>query len=103
MPPDARRGAAPQATCLAPDHRLHHACGSPAYCSPEIFKASTSGGGYKHATDLWSCGVVLYVMLSGYTPFGDDRALITAGAFAFHEEHRTACRFDNDSSTSVER
>jgi serine/threonine protein kinase len=75
------------ATCLAPHHRLHHACGSPAYCSPEIFKARTSGGGYSHATDLWSCGCVLYVLLCGYTPFGDDPALITAGAFAFHEQY----------------
>lgn len=42
--------------------------GTPDYMSPEIFK---SGGGSYDAkkADLWSCGVVLYVMVVGKYPF----------------------------------
>lgn len=39
--------------------------GTLAYCSPEILLGSS----HTHATDLWSIGIVLHVMLSGTFPF----------------------------------
>lgn len=41
-------------------------CGSPYFMSPEII----SGNRYNNQTDLWSIGMILYVMLYGYNPFG---------------------------------
>lgn len=39
--------------------------GTIAYCSPEIIRRKP----YKCEVDMWSLGVVFYVILSGYFPF----------------------------------
>ena len=43
-------------------------CGTPGYVAPEILTTGTRGG-YGNSVDVFSAGVSLYVMLSGYEPF----------------------------------
>ena len=43
--------------------------GTPAYISPEVYQGARPYDG--KASDVWACGVVLYVMLAGSYPFQD--------------------------------
>jgi serine/threonine protein kinase len=53
------------ATVIMPRETRNENYGTIAYCSPEIIQRKP----YTCATDIWSMGVVFYVLLSGFFPF----------------------------------
>ncbi|XP_041085159.1 calcium/calmodulin-dependent protein kinase type IV-like isoform X1 [Polyodon spathula] len=44
-------------------------CGTPGYCAPEILR----GNAYGPEVDMWSVGVITYILLCGFEPFFDPR------------------------------
>jgi calcium-dependent protein kinase len=66
--------------------RMKTSCGTLAYVAPEVLKRS-----YTKACDLWSMGVIVFVLLSGHMPFhgdsDDQMKAIKRARYEFKPEH----------------
>lgn len=65
---------------------MHKKKGTPYYIAPEVIKRN-----YNEKCDVWSCGVILYIMICGYPPFNgksnkDIMKNILKGKFYFRDK-----------------
>ena len=70
-------------TLFTKDQKMRARLGTPYYIAPEVLNME-----YDEKCDLWSCGVILYILLSGQPPFGgnsdqDIMNAIRVGKFTF--------------------
>ncbi|EIW77784.1 kinase-like protein, partial [Coniophora puteana RWD-64-598 SS2] len=49
-------------------------CGTPSYLAPDVVTQKNSEG-YNHLIDAWSVGVIVFTMLTGQTPFIEDKTI----------------------------
>ncbi|KAF0686228.1 Aste57867_21933 [Aphanomyces stellatus] len=78
----------------AKEDSLVSSCGTPEYIAPEIARNifSNEKHTYGKAVDIWSIGVITYVMLCGYTPFHANSQVqlfkkIIKGQYQFHSPY----------------
>ncbi|EMD41542.1 hypothetical protein CERSUDRAFT_110099 [Gelatoporia subvermispora B] len=72
----------------SPDEQLTSLAGSFGYVAPEVLNKS----GHGKAVDIWSIGIITYVLLCGYSPFRSDdvKELVretTEARVEFHERY----------------
>jgi len=58
------------AQAFKPNQRMHGVIGTAYYIAPEVLQSQE----YTEKCDTWSCGVILYIMLSGVSPFAGQRS-----------------------------
>ncbi|ORY34280.1 hypothetical protein BCR39DRAFT_517417 [Naematelia encephala] len=78
----------------AGERMLETSCGSPHYASPEIVAGKAYHGS---SSDIWSCGIILFALLTGRLPFDDDniRSLlqkVKIGVFEMPDEIKDPAR-----------
>ena len=69
-------------TFYTKDNFLQTACGTPSYAPPEMLEGLQYNG---EASDIWSCGIILYAMLCGSLPFTESKEDIIVEKIKKHD------------------
>mmetsp|Transcript_2519 Transcript_2519/g.3707 ORF Transcript_2519/g.3707 Transcript_2519/m.3707 type:complete len:361 (-) Transcript_2519:172-1254(-) len=80
---------------IVDENKLASQCGTPGYVAPEIL----TGVSYGIEVDIWSVGVIMYILLGGYPPFHDENKTqlfkkIKKGIVVFHSQYWDHVSFD---------
>jgi len=73
-------------------------CGSIAYVSPDVL----SGRGYTNKCDLWSLGVIVWMLLAGYPPFHGEEKLMMSKIKAGEADWSHKSRWKPVSSDAID-
>jgi len=57
---------------VGPTSFMNTMCGTPQYLAPEVIGAKSLPNGYGKEVDLWSLGVILFVLNAGRMPFQEE-------------------------------
>ena len=69
-------------TFYSKNNFLQTACGTPFYAPPEMLEGLQYNG---EASDIWSCGIILYAMLCGTLPFKESEEEIIVKKIKTHD------------------
>ena len=69
-------------TFFSKNNYLQTACGTPSYAPPEMLEGHEYNG---EATDVWSCGIILYAMLCGTLPYSESTEEIIVKKIKTHD------------------
>ena len=69
-------------TFYSKNNFLQTACGTPFYAPPEMLEGLQYNG---EASDIWSCGIILYAMLCGNLPFTESKEEIIVRRIKTHD------------------
>lgn len=77
-------------TFVGSEVMLKTACGTPGYVAPEVLL----GMGYSFPVDIWSVGVIMYILLCGFPPFYEENIAalfeqIIEGSYGFPDPYWT--------------
>jgi calcium-dependent protein kinase len=73
-----------------PKQKMSEKTGTPYYIAPEILRKR-----YDEKCDLWSCGVILYILLTGEPPFNgnNDKEILKSVEIGIYDERHEAFKY----------
>lgn len=80
---------------------INDIAGTPYYMAPEVLE-----GSYKEKADIWSLGVLLYVLVSGYLPFqgaNSNEVFIKIKAANYHFNHEEFNRVSKECKDLIQK
>ena len=81
----------------SPEQPLFDQCGTPMYIAPEILLCSEEKGYKGFPVDIWSSGIVLYILLSGTLPFSFKNS-----SSSLSESNESNLSEDNNNNTELQ-
>ena len=81
----------------SPEQPLFDQCGTPMYIAPEILLCSKEKGYKGFPVDIWSSGIVLYILLSGTLPFSFKNS-----SSSLSESNESYLSDDNNNNTELQ-